>query len=92
MLNRTSKPAVRALRTPLAVEVLAQGGLLPPEAFARIEELYFAGDLDASVACAGQSVGLIGREQPVAEIVAGTVEQFFEVMGDLAGRFAAGRF
>jgi enoyl-[acyl-carrier protein] reductase II len=87
MLNRTSRPAVRALKTPLAAEVLEQGGVLPPQAFARIEELYFGGDLTASVACAGQSVGLIEHVQPAADIVAETVGQFFDVMDGLAARF-----
>ena len=43
-------------------------------------------------ACAGQSVGLIAEEEPVADIVASTVAQFFEVMAGLAARFGSGSF
>jgi len=92
MLNRTSKPAVRALKTAVAQRVLDNGGVLAPEAFARITELYFGGDLGASVACAGESVGLIDEELPVAEIVANTVEEYFDVMARLAEQFASRSF
>ena len=76
MLNRKSKPAIRALKTPVALEIDAAGGLVPPEAFARILELYYGGDLTASVACAGQGIGLISSEDAVADIVDQTMKEY----------------
>jgi enoyl-[acyl-carrier protein] reductase II len=92
MLNRQSKPAIRALKTPVALKIMADGGLVPPEAFVRITELYYGGDLEASVACAGQGVGLIGSEDSVADIVEQTIKEFFDVVNGMADRYSSHTF
>jgi len=65
---------------------------VPPQAFARITELYYGGDLEASVACAGQGVGLIDTEDSVADIVEQTIKEFFDVVSGLADRFSSQTF
>jgi len=67
-------------------------GLVPPEAFVRITELYYGGDLDASVACAGEGVGLIDAEDSVADIVETTIKEFFDVVSGMAERYSSQTF
>ena len=86
MLNRMAKPAVRALKTPVTDAIMAGGGRMPPEAFASIQSLYFKGDMGASVASAGEVVGLIDEVLPVAEIIQRTMAEFFARVRELAAR------
>lgn len=91
VLNKKATPCVRALKTQRA-QAIHEAGLMPPDTFARIKDLYFGGDMEASVALAGQTAGLIDEVKPVAEIIAETVDQFLDVaarMGAMAR--AAGR-
>jgi enoyl-[acyl-carrier protein] reductase II len=46
-------------------------------------ELYFGGDMEASIALSGQVAGRIERVRPVAEILRDTVREFHEVAGRL---------
>ena len=39
-------------------------------------DLYFGGDMEASIALTGQVAGRIGTVLPVSEIIDGTIEQF----------------
>ncbi len=52
-------------------------------------DLYFGGDMEASIALSGQVVGRIDAVKPVAQIIDETMRGFFEVVGDLAERYAA---
>ncbi|HEX5587170.1 MAG TPA: hypothetical protein VFZ17_07680, partial [Acidimicrobiia bacterium] len=49
-----------------------------------IFELYRDGDMEASFACLGMVAGRIDEVEPVAEIIARTVEEFGAVIGRLA--------
>ncbi|MDG4668257.1 nitronate monooxygenase [Mycobacterium sp. 236(2023)] len=67
MLDIPGNPTMRVLRTGLAARI----GEHDPQAqlLGRITDLYFGGDLDASVANTGQVSSRITDLQPVAEIV-----------------------
>lgn len=86
VLNKKSTPCIRALKSE-RTKSIHEEGLMPPDTFGQIKDLYFGGDMEASVALAGQSAGLIDEVKPVAQIVSETVEGFFEIttrMGKLA--------
>ncbi len=89
VLNKKSTPCIRALKTERTRNIY-EDGLMPPDTFAKIQDLYFGGDMEASVGLAGQSAGLINSVEPVESIINQTVEQFFEIAGRMT-RFAAGR-
>jgi enoyl-[acyl-carrier protein] reductase II len=44
--------------------------------FAKVQDLYFGGDMEASIALGGQVVGRIDEVKPVAQIIAETVAGF----------------
>ena len=58
ILNKTSKPVIRALRTDFTKEIL-DAGEMDMTAMGKIQDLYFGGDMNAAPALSGQSVGLI---------------------------------
>jgi enoyl-[acyl-carrier protein] reductase II len=84
-LNRHGPgPSLRALRTEktTALDLNPQGDLRPE--FARIQELYFGGDLEASIALTGQVAGRIDAVKPVAQIIRETIDEFHQVRSKLA--------
>jgi len=91
VLNKKSTPCIRALKTERS-QGIHEAGLMPKDTFARIQELYFGGDMEASVALAGQTAGLIVEELPVAEIIDRTVEGFFAIFQAMGEKAAARRF
>jgi enoyl-[acyl-carrier protein] reductase II len=87
-LNRFGPgPALRALRT----EKTTACEKAPPEnimaEFGNALDLYFGGDMEASIALSGQVAGRIDAVKPVAQILAETKAEFDAVIGDLAGRY-----
>jgi enoyl-[acyl-carrier protein] reductase II len=44
--------------------------------FGNAKALYFGGDMEASIALAGQVAGRIRNEKPVAEIIADMIDEF----------------
>jgi len=52
-------------------------------------DLYFGGDMEASIALSGQVCGRIDAVRPVAEIIAEVREQFFTAIGRLADQYPA---
>ncbi len=88
LVNNAGMPPVRALKTETTPAL--REGADGSATFASILDLYFGGDLEASVALIGQSAGLIDEVEPVAAIIERTVEQFFELQEE-AGRRAASR-
>jgi enoyl-[acyl-carrier protein] reductase II len=82
-LNRFSRPGLRALRTQktTALERQEHVGF---EVFATVQDLYFGGDMEASIALGGQVVGRIEEVKPVAEIIAETVAGFRATVARLA--------
>lgn len=87
-LNRFGPgPALRALRT----EKTTAYEKTPPEnimsEFGRALDLYFGGDMEASIALSGQVAGRIDAVKPVAQIIRETVEEFEAVIAELGARY-----
>ncbi len=91
VLNKQASPCIRALKTQRTAAIAA-AGIMPPDTFSRILELYFQGDMEAAVGLAGQSAGLIDRVRPVADIIADTVAEFFAETRRLGAMAAAAGF
>ncbi|MEM7219451.1 MAG: nitronate monooxygenase [Pseudomonadota bacterium] len=87
-LNRFHSPALRALRTEKTtrlerdVETNAMG-----EMRGNILDLYFGGDLEASIALTGQVCGRIDAVRPVADIIGDVKAEFFATVGGLAQQY-----
>jgi len=74
-LNRFSRPGLRALRTRNS-ERLEREEHVGLDVLGRAMDLYFGGDMEASIALSGQVVGRIDAVKAVAEIIAETVAGF----------------
>jgi len=83
-LNRFSRPGLRALRTGRSTELERQEHV-GFDVFARAMDLYFGGDMEASIALAGQVVGRIDAVMPVADIIAETMRGFHATIARLGG-------
>ena len=86
ILNKTSKPVIRALRTDFTKEIL-DAGEMDMTAMGKIQDLYFGGDMNAAPALSGQSVGLIDGVKSAEEIIQDTIKEFNETcskLGNLA--------
>jgi enoyl-[acyl-carrier protein] reductase II len=86
-LNRHSRPGLRALRTTLTEEMERQDHV-GMEAFGRVRDLYFGGDMEAAIPLTGQVAGRIDAVVPVAEIIEQLVEGFVATIDSLAARYA----
>jgi enoyl-[acyl-carrier protein] reductase II len=91
-LNHFGKPALRALRTERTSRLDRELGpdyAGPPvfAEFARVQELYFGGDMEASIALTGQVAGRIGSVLPVADILADMMAEFRQTVAALASRY-----
>lgn len=80
-LNRFGRPALRALRTEKTMRLERELGpdyQGPPvmAEFGRALDLYFGGDMEASIALSGQVAGRITAVKPVADIIAETVAEY----------------
>jgi enoyl-[acyl-carrier protein] reductase II len=91
MLNRKSTPCVRALKTERAEEI-DRAGSFDRAIFGSVKDVYFGGDMEASLALAGQTVGLIHEVLPVAEIIRHTVDGFHRIRREQGERTQAGVF
>jgi enoyl-[acyl-carrier protein] reductase II len=91
VLNKQSSPCIRALKSQRTAAYVAEG-LMPPDALAGIQRLYFDGDMEASPALAGQSAGLIDRVKTAQDIIDDTVAEFFDIVGRLGGLAVARSF
>jgi enoyl-[acyl-carrier protein] reductase II len=92
-LNRFGRPALRALRTKKTERLekeLTPDYAGPPVMmeFAQAKDLYFGGDMEASIALSGQVAGRIDSIRPVADILNDTVAEFAEVTAKLAQTYA----
>jgi len=76
VLNKRASPCIRALKTERTA-AMHETGLMPPDTFKRILDLYFGGDMEAAVGLAGQTAGLIDRVEPVKTIIEETIAGFF---------------
>jgi enoyl-[acyl-carrier protein] reductase II len=87
-LNRFGPgPALRALRT----EKTTVYEKTPPEnimtEFGNALDLYFGGDMEASIALSGQVAGRIEEVKPVAQIIKETVEEFESTVADIGAKY-----
>ena len=82
ILNKKSKPCVRALKTDLTDKIYEEGQM-DMSALGGIKDLYFGGDMNAAPALAGQSIGLINKVMPVEEIIKQTMQEFNTVCDTL---------
>lgn len=83
-LNKFSRPALRALRTARTTE-LEKVDHVGMDQFARVQDLYFGGDMESSIALTGQVAGRITSVKPVADIVNETMTGFHATVHRLAG-------
>jgi enoyl-[acyl-carrier protein] reductase II len=87
-INRFHRPGLRALRTGFS-ERLEREEAVELSVLGRVLELYFGGDMEASIALTGQVAGRIEGVKPVREILRETVDEFRKVSANLAGYSAA---
>lgn len=91
MLNRSGTPCVRALKTERSLALYAAGSMDRAE-LKTVQQLYFGGDMEASVGLAGQTAGLIHAVLPVADIIRQTVDGFHRIRREQGERSMAGGF
>ncbi len=87
-LNRHHRPGLRALRT-ARTERLEREEKVELSELGRVLELYFGGDMEASIALSGQTAGRIEDVRPVAEILHDTMREFWQV-AERMGALSAG--
>ena len=89
VLNKQASPCIRALKSQRTAAIHA-AGLMPPDTFAGLQDVYFRGDMEAAPALAGQTVGLIDAVKTAQQVIDETVAGFFEITTRL-GRLAEAR-
>lgn len=82
-LNRLSRPGLRALRTERTTRLEKEENVSLSE-MSRVQDLYFGGDMESSIALTGQVMGRIEAVRPVADIIADTVRVYRETIERLA--------
>jgi len=85
ILNKKSKPVIRALKTNLTKDI-DEKGEMDMTALMNIKDLYFGGDMEAAPALSGQSTGLISEIKPVKQIITEIIDDFnttCKFMGEL---------
>ena len=75
VLNKKSKPVIRALKTELTNSI-DEKGVMDMSAMMNIKDLYFGGDMEAAPALSGQSSGLINEIKPVKQIIDEIIDEF----------------
>ncbi|MEM1119494.1 MAG: nitronate monooxygenase [Bacteroidota bacterium] len=83
ILNQFSSPAMRALRTEKTATLERQEKVDFRAEFSKVQELYFGGDMEASIPLTGQVAGRIEAVKPVAQIIEETMTEFYETVGTL---------
>ena len=75
ILNKKSKPVIRALKSNLTDQI-NDSGQMDMSALMNIKDLYFDGDMEAAPALSGQSIGLINEVKSVKQIVDEIIKEF----------------
>ena len=88
-LNKQSTACIQALKTQ-RTQAIFEAGLMPADAFAGIQPVYFGGDMEAAPALAGQSVGSIHEVLTAQQIFDATAAEFDAITARL-GALGAGR-
>ena len=83
LLNQFSSPALRALRTEKTSALEKEDRINPMREFGRVQDLYFGGDMNASIALTGQVAGRIESIKPVEQIINETMSEYWEVIDRL---------
>ncbi|MGL5837502.1 MAG: NAD(P)H-dependent flavin oxidoreductase [Sphingorhabdus sp.] len=91
VLNRKATPCVRALKTE-RTSAIHDAGFMPADIFTRIKELYFGGDMEAAIALAGQTSGLIDQVKTAKQIVDDTVAEFHMIAARMGGTAKSNNF
>lgn len=91
VLNKKASPCIRALKTERTQKIHA-AGLMPPDTFKNIRDLYFGGDMEAAVGLAGQTAGLIDGVKPVARIIDEMVVEFHTIAGRMGSMASQNSF
>ncbi|MDH3640897.1 MAG: nitronate monooxygenase [Gammaproteobacteria bacterium] len=86
-LNRQHPPALRALRTEKTSRLENEPETNAMTEFGTALDLYFGGDMEASIALSGQVAGRIDSVRPVAEVIAEIRDEFFQTIGGLHARY-----
>lgn len=87
MLNRSTRPGMRALRSARTEEMERQDLVLLKE-IGNPLDLYFGGNMDTFVPMGGQVAGRIGAVESVKDILDATMAEFIEVIDRLAAQYA----
>ena len=82
ILNKKSKPVIRALKSDLTKDI-DEKGEMDMTALMNIKDLYFGGDMEAAPALSGQSSGLIDQVKPVKQIIDETIDEFNQTCNKL---------
>ncbi|WP_169544653.1 NAD(P)H-dependent flavin oxidoreductase [Sneathiella aquimaris] len=90
VLNKKATPCIRALKTELTKEIYEEGRM-PADMFARIKELYFDGNMEASAGLSGQSAALIMGQKSAEDIINETISGFREICSRM-GKMSEGGF
>ncbi len=88
-LSRFGPPALRALRTNKTTELEKDQTRSGMAEFGNPKDLYFGGDMEASIALSGQVCGRIDEVRPVAEILSEIRDEFFDTIGSLNQQYAS---
>ena len=75
VLNKKSRPVIRALKTNLTKDI-DDKGVMDMSSMMNIKDLYFGGDMEAAPALSGQSSGLIHEVKPVKIIIDEIIDEF----------------
>jgi len=87
-LNRFGPgPALRALRTERTARLEKEPGPNIMGEFGTALDLYFGGDMEASIALSGQVAGRIDAIKPVKQIIDEAVREFEETIRALSGKY-----
>lgn len=87
-LNRHTSPALRALRTERSSALELDNETNAMTALAgKTLDLYFGGDMEASLALSGQVAGRIESIEPVADIISSCAADCLKVLHDLASTY-----
>jgi enoyl-[acyl-carrier protein] reductase II len=86
-LNRAHSLALRALRTEKTTRLEMDMETNAMTEFGTALDLYFGGDMEASIALTGQVAGRIDSVRPVAEIIDEVKREFFETVSAMSERY-----
>jgi len=88
-LNRFGPgPALRALRTEKTTRIEKEPPPNVMSEFGHAKELYFGGDMEASIALSGQVAGRIDTVKPVAQVIGETIAEFHATIAGMAKKYA----